>query len=181
MMTLLSPRLLLSVIAVVILVLMAGCNQEDAGQQGAQHLSVDHVVQPFGPPLPDLELAALDERPVSLVSYMGQPVVLNLWATWCPPCRREMPVFEQAQAEFPDIAFVMVNQGESAQQAQDFLDNEGLALNDVLLDPSSETMNALGAGGLPTTFYFDARGELVDLHLGELTMAEMKDTLSQHY
>src|SRR5699024_3760829 len=137
--------------------------------------------QPSGPPLPDLDLAALDERPVSLVSYMGQPVVLNLWATWCPPCRREMPVFEQAQAEFPDIAFVMVNQGESAQQAQDFLDTEGLVLSDVLLDPSSEAMQEFGARGLPTTFYFDAQGQFVDLHLGEITMAELKDTLSQHY
>src|SRR5699024_3535079 len=101
MMTLLSPRLLFSAIVAVSLGLMTGCDQKDAVQQGAQDFNADNFAQPSGPPLPDLDLAALDERPVSLVSYMGQPVVLNLWATWCPPCRREMPVFEQAQAEFP--------------------------------------------------------------------------------
>lgn len=65
------------------------------------------------PPLPDLQLATLDEHPVSLGEYAGRPIVLNLWASWCPPCRREMPVFEQAQTEFPDVAFVLVNQGKA--------------------------------------------------------------------
>lgn len=59
------------------------------------------LMQRSPPPLPDLQLATLDERPISLSAYAGRPVVLNLWASWCPPCRREMPVFEQAQTEFP--------------------------------------------------------------------------------
>jgi len=90
-------------------------------------------------------------------------------------------VLEQAQAAFPDVAFVLVNQGESAQQAQAFLESEGLALMDVLLDPSSETMQALRTGGLPTTFFFDAEGQLVDLHLGEITMADLKGKISNHF
>ena len=73
-------------------------------------------------PLPEVQLETLEARPVDLGSYRGRPVVLNLWATWCPPCRREMPVFEQAQAAFPKVAFVMVNQGESAQHARAFLE-----------------------------------------------------------
>ena len=181
MMAIPSPRLSFFSVVAAVLLLTSGCEQETTAQAGGQQFEENSLAQQAGPLLPDLDLAALDESPVSLVSYMGQPVVLNLWATWCPPCRREMPVFEQAQADFPDIAFVMLNQGESAQQAQDFLQTEGLALTDVLLDPSSQAMRELKTGGLPTTFYFDARGELVDLHLGELTMAEMKDTLSQHY
>ena len=73
-----------------------------------------------------LELATLEEQPISLLSYQGRPTVVNLWATWCPPCRREMPVFEQAQSEFPDVNIVMVNQGESAEQALAFLQSQGL-------------------------------------------------------
>ena len=46
------------------------------------------------PPLPELHLNTLEEQPISLLSYQGRPTVVNLWATWCPPCRREMPVFE---------------------------------------------------------------------------------------
>lgn len=133
------------------------------------------------PPLPDLTFATLDGRPVSLKEYAGRPVVLNLWASWCPPCRREMPVLEQAQVEFPDIAFVLVNQGESAEQAQFFLANEGLSLTDLLLDPASDAMRVLRSQGLPTTLFFDTRGRQVDMHLGEITMPSLKDTLRRRF
>lgn len=133
------------------------------------------------PSLPEVQLAALDGQPVSLGSYQGGPVVVNLWASWCPPCRREMPVFERAQGEFSDIAFVMVNQGESAQQAKEFLVNENLNLTDVLLDPSSRLMQTMGSSALPTTLFFDADGKLVDSHLGEITMPSLKDTLSRRF
>lgn len=133
------------------------------------------------PPLPDLPLTTLDARPVSLGAYAGRPVVLNLWASWCPPCRREMPVFESAQSEFPDVAIVLINQGESALQARTFLDDEGLSLTDVLLDPSSSAMQALKSRGLPTTLFFDAEGRLVDAHLGEMTMPSLKDKVSRRF
>lgn len=133
------------------------------------------------PPLPELHLATLEEQPISLLSYQGRPTVVNLWATWCPPCRREMPVFEQAQAAFPGVNIVMVNQGESAQQAQAFLESQGLTLSDVLLDPFSRTMHAVGARALPTTLFFDAEGQLVDSHMGELTMASFKSNMSRHF
>ncbi|TFL14116.1 TlpA family protein disulfide reductase [Pusillimonas caeni] len=132
-------------------------------------------------PLPDLQLATLDERPVSLNAYAGRPVVLNLWASWCPPCRREMPVFERAQKDFPGVAFVMINQGESAEQAQDFLKRESLSLADVLLDPSSQAMLAVRSHGLPTTLFYDARGRLVDSHLGEITMPSLKDKMLRRF
>lgn len=139
------------------------------------------LLQRSAPPLPALALATLDEQPVILNSYGGRPVVLNLWASWCPPCRREMPVFERAQAQYPDIAFVMVNQGESAQQARAFLESQRLKLKDVLLDPSSQTMQAVASRGLPTTLFFDEQGRLVDTHLGELTMASLKNTMSRRF
>ena len=133
------------------------------------------------PPMPDLQLATLDQRPVSLSSYSGRPVVVNLWASWCPPCRREMPAFQQAQAEYPDVAFVMINQGETAAQALGFLEAEGLQLNDVLLDPSSQAMKTLQSRGLPTTLFFDAQGRQVDSHVGEITMPSLKDKISRRF
>ncbi len=133
------------------------------------------------PPLPDLQVTTLAGQPVSLSQYEGRPVVLNLWASWCPPCRREMPAFEQAQQAFPDIAFVMLNQGESAATAQRFLESEGLNLNDVLLDPTSKAMLAVRSRGLPTTLFFDAQGRQVDSHLGEITMAGIKDKILRRF
>jgi len=133
------------------------------------------------PPLPTLQLATLDERPVSLDAYAGRPVVLNLWASWCPPCRREMPVFERAQEALSDVAFVLVNQGESARQARAFLESEGLNLTDVLLDPSSKLMQTVQSRGLPTTLFYDARGRLVDTHLGEITLPSLKDKVLRRF
>lgn len=134
-----------------------------------------------GPPLPDVQVSTLDARPLSLSAYAGRSVVLNLWASWCPPCRREMPVFEQAQQDFPQIAFVMLNQGESAQQALAFLQGERLRLKDVLLDPSSQAMQVFGSRGLPTTLFFDEQGRLVDTHMGELTTASLRSTLMRRF
>lgn len=183
MITKLTPALRLPILIVVTLVLMAGCNQADNAENSstARGLEADKLAQQAALRLPDLQLMTLEERPAHLSSYVGVPVVLNLWATWCPPCRREMPVLEQAQTAFPDIAFVLINQGESAQQAKAFLHSEGLNLKDVLLDPPSKAMQEMRTGGLPTTFFFDAQGRMVDLHLGEITMNDLKDKISRHF
>ncbi|CAM5351850.1 prolipoprotein diacylglyceryl transferase family protein [Pseudomonas aeruginosa] len=142
---------------------------------------VVELLRRSAPPLPDVQLAMLDGQPIALNSYAGRPVVVNLWATWCPPCRREMPVLQQAQSVFPGIAFVMVNQGEQASVIQSFLEQEGLVFNHVLRDPASDTMRVMGARGLPTTLFFDSDGRLVDTHMGELTMASLKNTITRRY
>ncbi len=134
------------------------------------------------PSMPDLILNRADYTDtVALSDFAGQPVVINLWATWCPPCRREMPVLQQAEADYPDVAFILINQGETARQIQSFLESERLNLNHVLLDPFSSAMRKIGARGLPTTLYFDAEGRLVDSHLGELTTPSLRDTLQRRF
>ncbi len=129
----------------------------------------------------EVQLTNLDQQPVALDLYRGKPVVLNLWASWCPPCRREMPAFEQAQDQFPDIAFVMVNQGESLKHVQDFLQAEQLMLNNVLLDPASGVMHQVRARGLPTTLFFDAQRQLQGVHMGEITAAGLKSKMALYF
>ena len=138
-------------------------------------------MQQSAPPLPDLALTALDGSPVGLGDYAGRPVVLNMWATWCPPCRREMPVLERAQGAYPDVSFVLVNQGEDVETISRFLVEEDLDLSDILRDPHSRTMAETGARALPTTLYFNPDGRLVDTHLGELTGASLADTLRRRF
>ncbi len=126
--------------------------------------------------LPALTLRSPTGDSVSLASFHGRATVVNLWATWCPPCRREMPVLQAAQSARPEIHFVFLNQRESSQQVASYLSDSGLELRNVLLDRDGEAGTALGHRLLPTTLFFDAEGRLVDTRLGELSAA----TLAHH-
>ena len=128
-------------------------------------------------PLPDMVMEDLGGRSVSLADFRGQPVVLNLWATWCPPCRREMPVLAEAQAERRGIHFVFANQAEGPGKIRQFLAADQLRLENVLLDLGGNAGRHFNSPGLPTTLFFDAQGQLVDTHLGELSRARLGDYL----
>ena len=129
------------------------------------------------PRLPALTLSDLAGRQVPLAGFTGRPTVVNLWATWCPPCRREMPVLQQAQAARPDLHFVFLNQGESAAKVQGWLAGQQLPLRNVLLDAQGQAGLQLGHRALPTTLFFDARGRLVDTRVGELSHATLAQRL----
>jgi thiol-disulfide isomerase/thioredoxin len=136
------------------------------------------LVSPSVAPLPPLTLNSLEGRSVSLADFAGKPTVVNLWATWCPPCRREMPALQQAQVANPDVNIVFVNQGEEAAAIVAFLDRQGLALSNVLVDPQSSTGAALGHSALPTTLFFDAHGRLASTRIGELSQATLTQRLA---
>lgn len=128
--------------------------------------------------LPKLALQALDGAPTSLASFEGKPTVVNMWATWCPPCVREMPVLQRAQAEHPEIHFVFLNQGESPEKVQRFLVRYSLSLRNVLLDAKGQAGAQFNQAALPTTLFFDASGRLVDQRVGELSQATMAQRLA---
>lgn len=91
----------------------------------------------LSPPLPDALLVTLDGEKVSLADLARReqkPLVVNIWATWCPPCIREMPVFAEAQRTRHDITFAFANQGEDPQLVTRFLHQGNLELDHVLLD-----------------------------------------------
>jgi thiol-disulfide isomerase/thioredoxin len=121
----------------------------------------------------------MEGRSVSLADFTGKPRVVNLWATWCPPCRREMPALQQAQAANPDVNIVFVNQGEESQTIAAFLDRQGLALRNVLVDRQNSVGAALGHGALPTTLFFDTNGRLADTRIGELSQATLTQRLAR--
>ncbi|MDH4310411.1 MAG: redoxin family protein [Gammaproteobacteria bacterium] len=136
------------------------------------------MMAPSAAPLPSLTLSSLEGRSVSLADFAGKPTVVNLWATWCPPCRREMPALQQVQAANPDVNIVFVNQGEEAATIVAFLDRHGLALRNVLVDPQNSTGAALSHSALPTTLFFDATGRLASTRIGELSQATLTQRLA---
>ena len=130
-----------------------------------------------GTQLPHLTLKNAQGQEVALDSHRGKPLVINIWATWCPPCRREMPVLQQAQHEYPDVTFLFVNQGETPQIVTNFLATTGLNLSHVLFDAGGRLATAVGSMALPTTLFYDADGRLVGSHLGELSRASLHHAL----
>jgi len=136
------------------------------------HLAVTAALMRPAVTLPPLQLIALDGRGVQLAGR-HRPVVLNLWATWCPPCRREMPMMTDLAAATPGVDFVFANQGEEAGQVLAFLEAEDLPHAGMVRDPRSRLMAAMDAVGLPSTLVFDAKGRLVAAHTGEISRAAL--------
>lgn len=132
------------------------------------------------PVAPDLPL--IDARSGNTLglpaALAGQPAVVNLWATWCAPCRAEMPVLAAAQQRERDVRLLFVNQGESAATVLGYLQRERLELQGVWLDPQSALGPAVGSKGLPTTLFFDAAGRRVHTHFGVLNAAALQARLN---
>ena len=125
-------------------------------------------------------LSSLDGGAVSLVALAaGKPLVVNLWATWCPPCRLEMPLLAAAQRQETGVAFAFANQGEDIFTVQSYLALDGLVLANVLLDPGKSMGQKAGSMALPTTLFYDSQGRLVATHQGALSPASLANRLKQ--
>jgi thiol-disulfide isomerase/thioredoxin len=115
---------------------------------------------------------------LDLAGFRGQPVVLNAWATWCGPCRRELPLLlEQARAH-REIRFIFLNQGEGPEAVRAYLEEARLDMPEPYFDPTGEVIQRWGAQGLPITYFFDTTGKLVAKHVGELNEGQLLGYLS---
>ncbi len=128
--------------------------------------------------VPDLNFYSLAGAPLQLTDIEG-PLVVNIWATWCPPCRREMPVLQQAQEQQEGVTIVLVNAGESTAEIANFLTSQGLELDNLWRDPSNALGLAVGSRALPTTLFYHSDGSLADAHLGELSAAGLQRAIER--
>lgn len=114
---------------------------------------------PSAPPAPPLRLPDVDDREVALDGFLGRVVLVNFWATWCPPCRKEFPSLGRARKLFGPAGFevLAVNVGEDPEAVFSFA---GTTDFPVLFDRDSRAMAAWSVRGLPTTFLVDRTGRL---------------------
>ncbi|WP_283180037.1 TlpA disulfide reductase family protein [Gemmobacter sp. 24YEA27] len=120
----------------------------------------------------DVLLSALSGDPILPASWQGRPMVINLWATWCPPCRREMPMMAEIAAQETGVDLHFINQGEGAETVRTYLAQSGIVIAPVM-DPGSQMMRHFGSMGLPATLFIDADGRLQAAHLGEISRAQL--------
>jgi cytochrome c biogenesis protein CcmG/thiol:disulfide interchange protein DsbE len=142
--------------------------------------------QPYHPVGEPLELPGERLAPVGgvefdgiLVGLRGAPVVVNVWASWCAPCRTEMPLLERAARRFDGrVAFVGVASRDDRDEALRFLDDIGVTYPNVF-DSSGDVRSRLGLRGFPTTYVFDASGTLVRSIVGGVSEQQLAAQLEE--
>jgi peroxiredoxin len=155
----------------------------DAGTDDSISGALDSGAPAKGEVAPDFALPTLDGEQVRLSSLRGTPVVLNFWATWCGPCKAEMPEIEAAYAgangEF--VVLGVNSEGTPTDMARrlsrDFRDEMELTFPILLDSPGNEVFNQYRLRGLPDTFFIDRDGVIRDVVIGPLSESALEEKL----
>lgn len=128
-------------------------------------------------PAPRFELPDLRDPAQTVGLERGMPTVVNIWASWCVPCRREMPALQAAHRAYGDrVRFIGVNHEDERSDALDFVTRTGVTYPSGF-DPEGDTARRYGAFGLPTTYFISATGLIVATKTGEITPEELRDEI----
>ena len=132
-----------------------------------------------GDPAPEIALRGLDGETVRLSDYAGRPVLVNFWASWCPPCKAEMPRFEQAYAA-GSVVVLGVNTLDVDDEIEARVAARDLGVTfPILFDEQRDAQRAYAVRGLPTSFLVGPDGRIVAVHPGEMSQAQLDEYLSQ--
>jgi peroxiredoxin len=129
---------------------------------------------------PDLALPQLDGTQLTLRELRGHMILINIWATWCPPCRAEMPAIQQAYAAYRDRGFIVVgvNQREDASVVAPFVEQHGLTFP-ILLDRDGQASAAYQANALPSSFFVDRNAVIRVVYRGPMPTRVIAGTIEQ--
>ena len=134
-----------------------------------------------GHPAPDFTLTSVTGETFKLSNLRGTPVVLNFWATWCPPCRSEMPELQAASQRLAgQVAIVGVDQVETPAQVQTFASQSGITYP-IPLDQGADASRLYRVRSLPTTFFIDRAGIIRQMQIGPVTEATLEQSLKTIY
>lgn len=157
-------------IGIMFILLLNGDSYETASTQDFSTVpaKVDY-------PAPQLELTALNGAAVSLADYRGQVVLVNLWATWCPPCREEMPTLLAFYEKYKSDGFVLVavDQGETADLVRPFVDEFALTFP-VWLDEANLAGKKFNTMNLPSSYVIDRNGQVKLMWIGGISKRNLE-------
>jgi thiol-disulfide isomerase/thioredoxin len=130
---------------------------------------------------PDFEFSSFEGERLRLSDYRGRPVFLNFWASWCGPCRAELPAMEVLLRDHASdgLAIVAVNNGERIQTAERFLQRLDVKLTAYAYDPSAEIVQRYGVAGMPTSYFIDAEGIITGVYATALSPRLMAEAVAE--
>ena len=156
---------------VVALAVLAGVGRLLAAPSGPAPADAPVVVEgvaAIGRPAPRVELPGLRGGRVRLADLRGHPVVVNFWASWCPPCVAEMPDFQRVHRRLGDrVAFLGINQRDHRQAVEELARITGVTYP-LAVDPAGRAFDAFGGRGMPTTVLIAADGTVAEVVAGPL-------------
>jgi cytochrome c biogenesis protein CcmG/thiol:disulfide interchange protein DsbE len=168
-----AAPLALGISAALVLVVLLRPPSNPAVEQGAKGAA--------GSAVPGVVLRDFDGRRLTLDDYAGRPLVVNFWASWCPPCGAEMPDFERVHRSIGDsVAFLGVNLRDSRDLAEGLADSTGVTYR-LVEDPDGRLFRAFDGAGMPTTVFVDADGNVVDVVAGQLAEAELRERIASAF
>ena len=128
----------------------------------------------------DIELIKLDGTSTSIgVASKDRPLLVSLWAVWCQPCKRELPVLQDISRQRQDLAILAVNIGDDPEKIESFLSDNGLSIS-VAIDNNGALLEALDAATVPVTVLFDTDGKVLWSHLGAVSADQVNDALDTY-
>jgi peroxiredoxin len=125
---------------------------------------------------PSFQLRTLSGADVSLASVRGKPVILNFWATWCEPCKQEMPALQAAADAHPELQVLAIDDPEPVDKARSFVAGANLRFP-ILLDPDAAVLERYRITGKPSSFFVDREGVLRAIYLGAMSEDVLNNNL----
>ena len=170
---------IIGVVALAVLIAVAafGYSYLSKDYSPEENISTEATKKPLKPAA-DFEVYDYDGNPVKLSDFKGKPVVVNFWATWCGPCRSELPAFEKLSLEYADrVEFMMINLTDGVQETKEgvkaFVSENGFSFP-VYYDTTSDAAYAHEIYSIPKSLFIDAQGNIVNKYVGAMSEESLR-------
>jgi thiol-disulfide isomerase/thioredoxin len=141
---------------------------------------IEQIGVEVGDLAPNFSASNFEGERFQLSDFRGKVVFLNFWASWCGPCRAEMPAMQDLLQQYgDDLVIIAANNQEAYRPARSFIDDLGVSYTEFALDPSGEIVDAYKVFTMPTSYFIDAEGRISAVHLGQITFEEMVERFEE--